>query len=192
MKTNADPRSAPWLDRDLYPFASRHFEQPQGRMHYVDEGSGPPVVFVHGNPTWSFCWRHLVLALRSDHRCIAVDHLGFGLSDKPDTVLTPAEHADNLIRLLDHLDIHDATLVVEDWGGPIGLAWALERPGRVRRCVLFNTWMWSVAGDPHFEFFSRMMGGWLGRLLTTENFVNFFQLACKCYIISPGSSLFLT
>ena len=76
-----DPTS--WLDRVEYPFASHYFQVPAGNLHYVDEGSGAPIVMVHGNPTWSFLYRKLIKALRPEYRCLAVDHLGFGLSDKP-------------------------------------------------------------------------------------------------------------
>ena len=72
-----------WLNRDEYPFASHYFQTAAGRLHYVDEGQGAPIVMVHGNPTWSFLYRHLIKQLRTDYRCVAVDHLGFGLSDKP-------------------------------------------------------------------------------------------------------------
>jgi haloalkane dehalogenase len=144
-------------------------------MHYIDEGQGPVVIFVHGNPTWSFCWRHLAKALGSTHRCIAMDHLGFGLSDKPTDPMSPAEHAENLIRLLGHLQVEQATLVVEDWGGPIGFAWALARPEQISGAVVFNSWLWSVKGDRHFERFSRVMGGVFGRFLTKR--MNFFVRA---------------
>ena len=154
-----------WLDPALYPFRPHHLDLGGERLHYLDEGQGPPLVFVHGNPTWSFTWRHLVAGLRDRHRCVAPDHLGFGLSDKPARGLRPADHARNLGALLDHLGIEDATLVVEDWGGPIGLSWALDHPERVRRLVVLNSWCWSVAGDPHFERFSRFMGGPIGRWL---------------------------
>ena len=162
----------PWLDTARYPFRSRFFTQPRGEMHYIDEGEGPVLVFVHGNPTWSFTWRHLIAAFRRTHRCVAMDHLGFGLSDKPGEPMSPAEHAENLTRLLDHLQVDRVTLVVEDWGGPIGFSWALQRAERLARAVVFNSWLWSVRGDPHFERFSGLMGGRFGRFLTRR--LNFF------------------
>ena len=86
-----------WLDRQEYPFASHYLALPAGRLHYVDEGSGPPVVTVHGNPTWSFLYRHLVKRLQPSYRCIAPDHLGFGLSEKPaNWSYLPQDHAANL------------------------------------------------------------------------------------------------
>lgn len=113
-----------------------------GRMHYVDEGTGEPLLFVHGTPTWSFEWRHLILALAPTHRCIAVDHLGFGLSERPRSFpYTPAAHAQNLDEFVTRLDPEPFTLVVHDFGGPIGLPLCLRHPRRVKRLVLLNTWM---------------------------------------------------
>jgi pimeloyl-ACP methyl ester carboxylesterase len=155
-----------WLDRSLYPFTSRYFESVDGQMHYVDEGAGAPVVFVHGTPTWSFLYRHLISRLASRHRVIAIDHLGFGLSAKPASApYGPDDHARRLISLLDSLDISGASLVVHDFGGPIGLAAALARPDRFERLVLFNTWMWSVDNDPGIARGAKLAGSRLGRLL---------------------------
>lgn len=155
-----------WLDRSLYPFSSHWFESADGRMHYIDEGVGTPIVFVHGTPTWSFLYRHLVARLAARHRVVAVDHLGFGLSDKPATApYEPRDHARRLLALLDSLNLSDVTLVVHDFGGPIGLAAALARPDRVARLVLFNTWMWSVDDDPAIARGAKVAGSWLGRLL---------------------------
>jgi len=115
-------------------------------MHYLDEGpqnppaEGPPetVLFVHGNPTWSFHWRRLIVSLRDRYRCVAVDHLGCGLSDKPARLLHLQEHIENLVALIRHLRLERVTLVAQDWGGAIGLGAMLEQ--RVsRRIVLFNT-----------------------------------------------------
>ena len=129
--------------RDLYPFESHWLELNGLRYHYLDEGQGDPIIMVHGNPTWSFYFRRLVLALRSSYRVIAVDHIGCGLSDKPTD-----EHydyrlksrIDDLDALLHHLGINDnLTFVVHDWGGMIGLGCALRRPASVRRLVVMNT-----------------------------------------------------
>jgi haloalkane dehalogenase len=125
-----------------------------------------PIVFVHGTPTWSFHYRHLISHLAARHRLIAIDHLGFGLSDKPaDAPYEPSDHARRLLALLDSLELSRATLVVHDFGGPIGLSAALERPGLFERLVLFNTWMWSVNGDPAIARGAKLAGSWLGRLL---------------------------
>lgn len=132
------PSGQDW--RAFYPFASNWMTLPEGRYHYVDEGQGKPLLFVHGNPTWSFYWRELVAALRPRYRAIAVDHLGCGLSDKPrDFSYRLADHVDNLVRLIDTLDLRGITLLAHDWGGAIGLGAAAARPERFERFVLFNT-----------------------------------------------------
>ena len=155
-----------WLDRLEYPFPARYLALAKGRMHYVDEGQGRPVVMVHGTPTWSFLFRHLIKGLSAHYRCIALDHLGFGLSDKPaDGSYLPKDHAQNLKRLIDSLGLKDITLVGHDFGGPISLSYAIEHPENVRQLILCNTWMWSLQGDPHFERASNWLGGSLGRFL---------------------------
>ncbi|TDY27138.1 haloalkane dehalogenase [Paraburkholderia sp. BL6665CI2N2] len=162
-----------WIDVQEYPFESRYFELPAGRMHYIDEGTGRPVLMLHGNPTWSFLYRRLVKRLRDDYRCIAPDHIGFGLSDKPiGWSYRPEDHADHLGALIDNLGLNDITLVGQDWGGPIGLAYAIAHPERVSRIILMNTWAWPVDRDPHFFAFSAFMGGPIGRLLIRR--YNFF------------------
>jgi haloalkane dehalogenase len=112
-------------------------------LHYLDEGTdteGPPLLAVHGNPTWSFYYRRLVRRFQNRHRVVAVDHVGCGLSDKPQHYpYTLAQHRDNLLRLIEHLDLREITLVVHDWGGAIGLSAAVEQPERFARLVLLNT-----------------------------------------------------
>lgn len=131
------------MNRDLYPFESRWLPTPAGRLHYVDEGSGEPVVFLHGNPSWSFMYRDLIRGLRGSHRCVAPDHIGMGLSDKPgdgEYRYTLASRVDDLERLLEHLNLREGlTLVLHDWGGMIGMAYASRRPERIRRLVITNT-----------------------------------------------------
>lgn len=135
-------------------------------MHYLDEGEGEPLVLVHGNPTWSFLYRHLIKRLRHSYRCLAIDHIGFGLSDKPEAwSYLPEDHARNLEGFIEALDLHGITLVVHDWGGPIGLAYAIKYPDRVRRLVLLNTWMWPVETEWRFSLFARLCGSRLGRFL---------------------------
>lgn len=156
----------PWLDRREFPFAPHTFHHPHGRMHYVDEGSGPVILFVHGTPEWSFGFRHLVRALSATHRCIVPDHRGFGLSDKPANAdLTVAAHARRLHDFIDHLGLKDLVLVVTNFGGGIGLQHALTRPDHVRGIVLYNTWMWPLDDDPRFARPARIARSWLGRLL---------------------------
>ena len=156
-----------WLDRREYPFEHRRIELSPGHgMHYVDEGSGETVLLVHGTPTWSFEWREVIHELSGRCRCVAPDHLGFGLSDRPaDGAYTPEWHAANLARFVEQLDLRDVTLVVHDYGGPIGLPLALETPSRVRRLVVLNTWMWSLKDDAAVVRAARLLGGGLGRFL---------------------------
>jgi haloalkane dehalogenase len=156
-----------WVDRHHYPFEPRSLDVGAGTMRYVDEGTGAPIVMVHGTPTWSFLYRDLVKALRDRYRCVAPDHLGFGLSDKPARAsYRPEDQARRLSRLIDALALKDVTLMVHDFGGPIGLAYAIERPANVSRLVLFNTWMWSFAGDRQMQWMGRALGGRLGRFLS--------------------------
>ena len=160
--------SAPaWLDRAAYPFTNRWLEiAPGQRMHYIDEGSGEALLFVHGTPTWSFEWRHLIRALSPHYRCIAPDLVGMGLSDRPrDFAYTPEAHAQALARFVDALKLDHFTLIVHDYGGPIALPLALDRPGRVRRVVLINTWAWSFEDDPEMVRRARIAGGSFGRFL---------------------------
>lgn len=155
-----------WLDRTAYPFTSHYFDLPMGRMHYIDEGRGEPVVFVHGMPTWSFLYRDLVKRLAGDFRCIAPDHIGFGLSDKPaDWAGRPADHGRNLAALIERLGLRDITLVVHDFGGPIGLSYAVEQPENIARLVVFNTWMWSLADDPQARRVDRLVRSGFGKFL---------------------------
>jgi haloalkane dehalogenase len=155
-----------WLDRAAYPFSSRWAEIDGARMHYIDEGQGPTLLMVHGTPTWSFLYRHLVTGLRDRFRCVVPDHLGFGLSDKPaGDAYRPQDQARRLAAFVQALGLEDLTLAVHDFGGPIGLAYALDHPDNVRRLVVFNTWMWSLAGDRQYERVSRLLSGALGRFL---------------------------
>lgn len=127
----------------LYQFRHRYHDRGGLRYHYIDEGVGDPVVMVHGNPTWSFYFRTLINALKANHRCIAPDHIGCGLSDKPDDsryAYTLQNRVDDLESLLDFLGFSSrVTLVLHDWGGMIGMATALRRPERIARFVLLNT-----------------------------------------------------
>jgi haloalkane dehalogenase len=155
-----------WVDDDLFPFESRFVDIDGHTVHYVDEGSGSTLLLLHGNPTWSFLWRDVIRALRDDFRCVAVDYPGFGLSTpRPGYRYLPEEHADVVTGFVDALGLKGVTLVGQDWGGLIGLATAQRRPSVFDRLVLANTWAWPVNGDFHFEYFSRIIGGFLGRFL---------------------------
>ena len=126
----------------LYPFEGRFHNLDGVRLHYLDEGEGAPLVAVHGNPTWSFYYRALVLAFRDSRRVVVPDHIGCGLSDKPgdDRYRYTLEHrVDDFTALMDHLALDSVDLMVHDWGGAIGLTWAVRNPERVRRLVILNT-----------------------------------------------------
>lgn len=163
-----------WLDRNAYPFAAHELQLSAGRMHYVDEGRGDPILFVHGTPTWSFEYRHLITALASSYRCVAPDHLGFGLSERPrDFAYTPEAHSAALTEFVDRLGLDRFTLVVHDFGGPIGLPLALREPSRVTRLVLLNTWMWPFDDFPTMVRRARIAGGGFGRWMYRH--LNFSQ-----------------
>ena len=136
-----EPRSEAPSWRGLYPFASHYVERGGVRQHYVDEGQGPAVVMVHGNPTWSFYYRNVVEALRGRHRTIVPDHVGCGLSDKPqDYPYRLGQHVANLEHLLDdELGLEKVDLIVHDWGGAIGMGYAVRHPERIGRIVVLNT-----------------------------------------------------
>ena len=145
-------------------------------MHFVDEGEGEPLVFVHGNPTWSFEFRYPIQVLRPEFRCVAPDHIGFGLSSRSARCEDhhPESHAHRFAAFLDHLDLRDITLFMTDWGGPIGLDFARKHPERVKRLVIANTWCWPVSDDFHFKSFSFLMSSWIGQYLIRHRnlFVN--------------------
>jgi len=155
-----------WVDRDAYPFRSRWLELPDGKIHYVDEGTGEAMLFVHGTPSWSFEWRAVIAALAPGRRCIAPDHLGFGLSDKPaHAPLRPEDHARRLELFVRALDLRDLTLVVHDFGGPIGAQLALQAGERVRRIIVLNSWLWPNGGEPALRRLDRLLRSPLGKLL---------------------------
>ena len=132
-----------------FPFEPRYVESGDVRLHYVDEGppDAPTLLFVHGNPTWSYMWREPIAALsQQGRRCVAFDHMGFGRSDKPAHLAAYSleQHVENTLALIDALGLQDITLVAHDWGGPIGLGALLERRDHLRAVVLMNTWAWEL------------------------------------------------
>src|SRR5207248_1307362 len=136
-----------------------------GRMHYIDEGEGPPLLLLHGNPTWSFLYREIIAGLRDRFRCVAIDYPGFGLSRAaPGYGFTPAEHADVVEQLILQLDLQGVTMMVQDWGGPLGFAAATRHPNRFAAFVIGNTWAWPKS-DLGTQVFSRLLGGPLGGFL---------------------------
>jgi haloalkane dehalogenase len=157
-----------WVDREAYPFESKFIETTAGRVHYVDEGprGGQVVVLVHGTPSWSFEYRHLIPVLARTRRVIAVDHLGFGLSTRPEGfAYSPEAHTAVLGEVIDDLGLERFALVVHDYGGPIALPLAVAEPERVSSLVLLNSWMWHLAEDPKVAHAARFMSSWLGRFM---------------------------
>ncbi|PZD75189.1 Haloalkane dehalogenase 2 [Acaryochloris thomasi RCC1774] len=134
-----------WTFGGTWPYKPRWFHSTDGRMHYVDEGprKGRPIVMVHGNPTWGYLYRRFIEAVtEAGYRAIVLDHLGFGRSQKPDNpkLYRIPHHGDRCEALLESLDLQDATILVQDWGGPIGLTWAARHPERVRSLAILNTY----------------------------------------------------
>lgn len=165
-----------WLDDRLFPFTSRYADVLGHRMHYVDEGEGPILLMIHGNPTWSFLYREVISRLRGRFRCIAIDLPGYGLSTaRPGYLHRPPDQAEAVAAFVERLDLQDVTLVVHDWGGPIGFAAAEAHPERYSRLVVTNTWAWP-ADETRMVLFSRLVGGPLGRVLIRRFnlFVNAF------------------
>lgn len=158
--------SQSWVDTSLYPFENKFLRLEAGNMHYVDEGKGDILLFIHGTPTWSFLYRDFIKELSKDNRCIAIDHLGFGLSKKPDSALgTPEWHAQNLSEFIKKLDLKNITLVVHDLGGPIGLAAGIENSERIKRVVLFNSWLWATDQRKDAQKIEKTVNSGLGKFL---------------------------
>ena len=177
-QTESSTRSAPSFrpSPELFPFESRWLESSVGRVHYVDEGRGQPILMFHGNPTWSFLYRRVITALCDQFRCVAVDYPGFGLSDRPTGYgYTPAEHAAVVGELVRALDLRELIVLSHDWGGPIGLSVAVADPTRIAGLVLGGTWFWPP--NRRFRMFSRVMSSWplqraiLSRNLFVERFI---------------------
>ncbi len=139
-----------------YPYKPNYFETGDFRMHYVDEGHGEPVVLVHGDPTWGYMYREFIPELSKNHRCIVPDHMGMGKSEVPEHPYPYrlSHHIANLEKLLLSLELKDITLVLHDWGGPVGMGFAVRHPALIKRLVIMNTWA-----------FAKWPGGALPKLL---------------------------
>lgn len=158
--------SQSWVDTTLYPFENKFLRLEAGNMHYVDEGKGDIILFVHGTPTWSFLYRDFIKELSKHYRCIAIDHLGFGLSDKPSSVSgTPEWHSKNLSEFIQKLNLQEITLVVHDFGGPIGLATGIEHSESIKSVVLFNSWLWATKHGQQAQKIDKTVNSWLGKFL---------------------------
>lgn len=140
-----------WPDRTEYPFQSNYVTINGHQLHYIDEGAGDIILSVHGTPSWSFDFRNVVKVLRNRFRCIAIDHIGFGLSDKPGNYdYSTQNHSRTLEKFIVDQDLTDITLVVHDFGGPIGLHAAMLHPERIKKLVVLNSWLWSNEQDPDY------------------------------------------
>ncbi len=171
--------------KKYYPFTSHNLDLDGLAYHYLDEGSGDPVVMVHGNPSWSFYYRNLVLALRDRYRCIVPDHMGCGYSDKPSDDrydYTLSRRIDDLERLLEQLGINDnITLVVHDWGGMIGMGYAVRHPQSIKRIVILNTAAFHLPTEKPFPLALKICRDTLLGTLLVRGF-NAFSLAASLWV----------
>ncbi|MEK6783491.1 MAG: alpha/beta fold hydrolase [Bacteroidota bacterium] len=157
-----------WLDKKLFPFESKWIEIEGNQLHYIDEGKDEEetILFVHGTPEWSFGWRDLVKELRNHYRCIALDMLGFGLSDKPKHGdYTCKAHSDRLELFIHRLGLTNFNLMANDFGGGISLRYVVDNPTKVKKIMLFNTWMWSLKTDKHYSGPAKVMNTMLGKIM---------------------------
>lgn len=162
---NEVPARPAWLGEDLYPFEGLYVDVDGSRVHYLDEGEGPVLLLMHGNPTWSFLYRNIIRGLSDRYRCIAIDYPGFGLSTaRAGYTFMPGEHAAVVEQILLRLDLSDVTMMVQDWGGPIGFTVATRQPERFSAFVVGNTWAWPHA-NIRMAAFSRMLKNPVGKSL---------------------------
>lgn len=161
MSTSQD-----WINSKLYPFQSRFITIENNKLHYIDEGTGTTLLFVHGTPEWSFGYRDVIKQLRKSFRCVAVDLLGFGLSDKPNEAdYACAGHSRRLTKFIEQLGLKNFSVVANDFGGSISVSYVLDHPGNVDKIILFNTWMRSLKNDKHYSGPAKVVNSWLGRFL---------------------------
>jgi haloalkane dehalogenase len=173
-KPLGQPMTLPFaVPASLFPVDHRWLDFDGARIHYIDEGTGDTLLLLHGNPSWSFLYRKIIARLKDDYRCVAPDYPGYGMSAAPAGYrYTPQEHSRFLEQFVDTLGLTRLTVMVQDWGGPIGFALAGRRPELIRAFVVGNTFAWPLDGDPRVALFSRVMGGFIGRSLTWAfNFV---------------------
>lgn len=161
------------VDASEYPFKDHWLPYHDGYLHYVDEGQGSPVLLLHGNPTWSYIYRNVVKGLSGECRLVAPDYPGFGMSKAPSQYgFTPQEHSEAVAYLIDHLKLENFVMVVQDWGGPIGMNYAARNRANLRGMVVMNTWAWPASNLQ--KVFSLVMGGWpVGYWLQTRR--NYFS-----------------
>lgn len=155
-----------WIDTTMYPFKNHYIELEAGKMHYADQGEGKTILFVHGTPAWSFLYRNYIDSLSKNYRCIAIDHIGFGLSDKPESFDgTPQSHSKNLSEFIEKLNLTDITIVVHDFGGPIGLSAAIQNNDKIKQVILFNTWLWETKSNTNAKRIDKLLNGRMGEFL---------------------------
>lgn len=140
-----------WLNISEYPFNSKYFDINGQKLHFIDEGKGETILFVHGTPSWSFDYRNVMKNLKENFRCVAIDHIGFGLSDKPEHYdYTTQNHSKTLEKFVIEKQLSNITLVVHDFGGPIGLNFAIQHPEKIKNLIILNSWLWSSENDADY------------------------------------------
>lgn len=155
-----------WFDTKAYPFKSNYISINGRAMHYVDEGEGDILLMVHGTPAWSFLYRKMILEFSKTHRCIVPDHLGFGLSEKSKDIDSSAPQlAKNLKEFIQQLGLENITLVVHDFGGPIGLSYAVNQAKNVKKIILMNTWFWKTKDQEAVQKVDKILHSSLGKFL---------------------------
>ena len=155
-----------FIDKQEYPFNSNYYKTENGNIHYIDEGKGEVLLFIHGTPVWSFLYRNYIKELSKSYRCIALDHLGFGLSDKnKDFEGTPQAHNKNLELFINHLKLDKFTLIVHDFGGLIGLPYAIDNPDKINKLVIFNTWLWETKNNKDVIKVNNILNSKIGKFL---------------------------
>ncbi|HEY5917156.1 MAG TPA: alpha/beta fold hydrolase [Chryseolinea sp.] len=171
--------SPDWINKELYPFQSRFITIENHKLHYIDEGVGATLLFVHGTPEWSFGFRDIVKNLQKKFRCVAIDLLGFGLSDKPnDADYTCTGHARRLTKFIDQLTLKNLSVVANDFGGSISLSYVLDHTDNDNKIILFNTWMRSLKDDKHYSGPAKVVNSWLGKFM-------YLQLNAPVNVIMP-------
>lgn len=154
------------LDKIEYPFQSKFYNSKYGKIHYIDEGNGSILLFVHGTPTWSFLYRNYIKELSKNYRCIALDNLGFGLSDKPiDFKGTPELHSEILTKFIDELNLKDINIIVHDFGGTIGLPYAINNSNNINKIIIFNTWLWETKYNKEIQKIDKILNSAIGKFL---------------------------
>lgn len=148
-----------WLNTKEYPFAHNYITVDGAQLHYIDEGQGEVILFVHGTPSWSFEFRNVIKYLSKKYRCIALDHIGFGLSDKPSGYdYSIQNHTATLLKLINHLQLNQFTMLVHDFGGIIGLAAAEQIPDKISKLIILNTWCRSIQDEPEYKKMKGILG----------------------------------